>query len=163
MKKFLFFFLLIFIAYFIYEIYFLDKFYFLSPIEYKNRIVIRKDNLGDGYFGAKRKGNRRHTGIDLLAEIGTPVRAPRSGRVKDTVFRRGLGNYVEIQHSKNLKTVYGHLQKVFVYKGQKLRQGQIIGLVGKTGNASYRGILPHLHFEVRKKNKPVNPLNRYLD
>jgi len=155
--------LLFFIIYFTYEIYLLDRFYFLCPIEYRNKVIIRKDGLGDGNFGSERKGNRRHTGIDLLAEIGTSIKAPRYGIILETGSQRGMGNYIEIQHPKNLRTIYGHLQRIFVYKGQRIRQGEIIGLVGKTGNAHYRGILSHLHFEVRKGDQPVDPLNGYLN
>lgn len=163
MNRILSFFLLIFVVYFAYEIYSLDKFYFLSPIEYRDRIMIRKDNLGDGEFGSKRKGSRKHKGVDLLAKVGTPIRTPKKGRVEDIGFCKGFGKYVKIRHSKDLETVYAHLQKVFVRRGQNLKQAQIIGLVGKTGNASHRRILPHLHFEVREKGLTVDPLERYLD
>jgi len=163
MNRTLSFFLFIFVVYFAYEIYSLDKFYFLSPIEYRDRVIIRKDDFGDGEFGSKRRGSRKHRGVDLLAKVGTPIRTPKKGRVEMVGFCKGFGNYIKIQHSKDLKTAYGHLQKIFVRRGQRLRQGEIIGLVGKTGNASHRGILPHLHFEVKERESAVDPLGRYLD
>jgi len=139
-------------------IYFLDKVSFLCPIEYKSDIVIRCDSMGDGFFSASRNGNRRHAGIDLLAQAGTPVRASRLGIVTAASQNRGMGKYVTIKHLQGLTTIYGHLSQISVRKNSFVRQGDIIGMVGKTGNANSRSILPHLHFEVRKDGVPVDPL-----
>jgi murein DD-endopeptidase MepM/ murein hydrolase activator NlpD len=151
-------------AYFLTNLYFLDKHPFLCPIEYKGDIIIRSDSRGNGFFSAKRSGNRVHEGIDLLAEIGAPVYASRSGIV--TVSRRieskdkktGSGNYIVLYHLGNITTSYAHLAEVYVNKYQFVRQGQIIGRVGKTGNANYSDIHAHLHFEVRKNGIPQDPL-----
>lgn len=137
---------------------FLDKSYFLCPIEYKRDIIIRCDGRGNGFFAAERNGNRLHEGIDLYAPVGTPVLASRSGRVIAARRTRGMGNFVIIRHSGNITTVYGHLWKIYVRKGQFIRQADVVGSVGKTGNANYRNIQPHLHFEVRYKGVPQDPL-----
>ncbi len=137
---------------------FLDKSYFLCPVEYQRDIVVRCDGRGDGFFGAERSGRRLHEGIDLYAAVGTPVLAARSGKVIAARHTRGMGNFVIIRHWGNITTIYGHLSKIYVSKGRFVRQGDVIGAVGKTGNANYRGIMPHLHFEVRKNGVPQDPL-----
>lgn len=148
--------------YLIWEIYFIDKFYFICPVEYKRDIVVRSDSRGDGDFFTRRNGNRRHAGIDLEAPEGTKVRAVKAGRILEASFHRGLGNYVEILHPDRLVTIYGHLSKIHTKKGSIVRQGQVIGEVGKTGNANHPLIQPHLHFEIRDYGKPLNP-SEYLD
>jgi murein DD-endopeptidase MepM/ murein hydrolase activator NlpD len=158
MKKIFLFLLIVLPVYLLASLYFLDKDYFLSPIEYKVVILVRCDSRGNGFFGADRKGKRLHQGIDLFAEIGTPVLASRSGAVIVAKGSRGMGNYVIVRHPAGLITIYGHLSAIYVSKGQFVRQGEIIGAVGKTGNAQYRDIQPHLHFEVRKNGVPQDPL-----
>lgn len=161
MKKILLFFLIVLPVYLFISLYFLDKHYFLCPIEYKRDIIIRSDSRGDGLFGAERSGGRKHQGLDLSAEVGTPVLAVRAGIVAAAKQNSGMGKYVIIKHAADIITVYGHLSKISVAKGQVIRQGQVIGRVGKTGNANFRGIQPHLHFEVRRNGIPQDPL-RYL-
>ncbi len=143
-------------------VYFLDKNYFLCPVEYGGNIVVRSDNRGSGFFGADRNGNRVHQGIDLFARVATPVLASRSGRVSSAARNHGMGNYVVIRHADNIATIYGHLSKIYVARGQFVRQGDVIGRVGKTGNANYRDIQPHLHFEVRRQGLAQDPLE-YLE
>jgi len=102
-----------------------------------------------------------HTGIDLAMPLGTPVFAAADGVV---VLARpmtdaggmlvGYGNYVIIQHDTGLKTLYGHLMTIGVKEGDLVRRGQLIGLVGSTGNSTG----PHTHFEVRIENSPVDPM-----
>ncbi len=102
-----------------------------------------------------------HTGIDLSVPLGTPVFAAADGVV---VLARpmtdaagalvGYGNYVIIQHDAGLKTLYGHLLAIAVKEGDQVKRGQLVGLVGSTGNSSG----PHTHFEVRIDNSPVDPL-----
>lgn len=157
MKKFLFGFLIIFLLFIIPTLHFIDKTYFLCPIKYNKGIVIRYDDRGSGDFGAPRAGRRRHEGIDLYAQTGTEVRAVRFARVAEAEFHKRLGNYVELQHSGDLVTIYGHLNRILVSPGQWIAQGKIIGYVGKTGNADHPGILPHLHFEIRENGIAVNP------
>jgi murein DD-endopeptidase MepM/ murein hydrolase activator NlpD len=144
------------------SLYFLDKKYFLCPIEYKWDLVIRCDGRGDGFFGAKRNGQRMHTGIDLLAQINTPVLASRSGKVISATQNKGMGKYIIIRHPNNFITIYGHLLAIYVVKNEFVRQGQVIARVGKTGNANFRDVQPHLHFEIRKDGIPQDPLE-YLE
>jgi len=162
MKKILLITLIVLPIYLLISLYFLDKVYFLSPIEYKNNIIIRNDSRGNGAFAAKRRGGRSHRGVDLLAKMGIPVLAVRSGRVTAAEQNRGMGKYVSIRHAGNITTIYGHLSGISVRKNNFVRQGQVIGQVGKTGNANHPHMQPHLHFEVRKNATPVDPLE-YLN
>ena len=136
----------------------LDKQYFICPVNYKSDLVIRQDNYGNGLFASERSGNRMHKGIDLLSKVGTPVLAAKSGRVLAATQNRGMGKYVIIQHKHNIISIYGHLSEISVRKFDYVSQGQIIGKVGKTGNAGNRNMLSHLHFEIRKNGVPQDPL-----
>ena len=162
MKKILLFLLILLPIYLLMSLCFLDKHYFLCPIEYKRDIVIRSDMHGDGFFAANRHGRRVHRGIDLFAAIGTPVLASRSGKVIAAKENQGMGKYIVIKHPDSIITIYGHLSEIYVGKNKFVRQGEVIGSVGKTGNAAFRGIQPHLHFEVRKNGIPQDPLE-YLE
>lgn len=145
------------------QIYYFDRVNFLSPIDLKsNTIPIRHDLRGEGDFGAPRRGKRVHQGVDILTELGTSVRAVKSGRAYAKNQPQGLGKYVELIHPNGLVTIYAHLSKFNILSGQKVKQGQIIGYAGKTGNARYKNIQPHLHFEVRRDGQPVDPLKGYL-
>ena len=135
-----------------------DKEYFICPIEYKADIIIRNDNRGDGLFASSRSGRRIHQGLDLLAQVGAPIFAAKSGRVISATESKGMGKHIIIRHRDNLTTIYGHLSNIFVRKNDYVRQGQIIGSVGKTGNAKAADMLPHLHFEIRKNGIPLDPL-----
>jgi murein DD-endopeptidase MepM/ murein hydrolase activator NlpD len=134
---------------------------FICPIEYEGDWIIRSDSRGDGLFAAPRNGRRLHEGIDLYAPVGAPVYASKSGVVAAARYTRGMGNYVVIRHSRSVKTVYGHLSRIDVKKGQLVLRGRIIGAVGKTGNANNRQIQPHLHFELLQDGVAVDP-NLYL-
>ena len=98
-----------------------------------------------------------HTGIDIEAPYGTPVRAPADGEVSGASMGAGYGRQVVLNHGHDLLTVYGHLSSVAVVPGQHVIRGQVIGYVGKSGRATG----PHLHYEVRVHNVPVNP-HKYL-
>ncbi len=99
------------------------------------------------------RGKEFHPGIDIAAPYGAPVRAAKSGRVRFAGWKGGYGKLVIIDHGGGLESRYGHQSKILVKKGQKVRKKQIIGKVGSTG----RSTGPHLHFEVRKHNKIINP------
>ena len=129
--------------------------HFIQPLPTK--LIVRNDDYGDGYFGAKRSGGRQHNGIDYLADIGTPVFAAKSGTVKFARYKKGNGKYVVLNHRFGYKTYYCHLLNINVREGKKVREGQLIGVVGKTGNANRAGMLAHLHFEVHKNGAPFDP------
>jgi murein DD-endopeptidase MepM/ murein hydrolase activator NlpD len=101
------------------------------------------------------RGNRFHTGIDFPAGFGVAVYSARSGRVRGAGWSPGgYGFLVVVGHGYGTRTYYAHLSRVFVRIGQRVRQGQRIGAVGATGNATG----PHLHFEVRVHGAAVDPL-----
>ncbi len=130
---------------------------FICPIMYDGPIVIRNDDMGDGYFGAKRRG-RLHKGVDLLASVGEAVYASKSGRAVVRNDPGGYGRYIKIYHPGGFMTLYGHLFEVCVKTGQKVSQGQIIGKVGRSGNARYKGMKTHLHFEIRTGDTAIDPM-----
>ncbi len=132
---------------------------FISPIRYKGgSIPVRKDEHGDGHFGSPRRGGRGHRGLDIYAPLCTSVRASKSGKAKVGYVKNGMGKYVIVHHANDCATLYGHLSRVRVKNNQKVKQGAVIGYVGKTGNAKYKDIDPHLHFEIRKRGRCVDPL-----
>ncbi len=95
-----------------------------------------------------------HSGIDIAAKEGTPVKASADGIVvKAEYLKNGYGRLVIIEHEKELSTYYGHLCDIGVEKGRKVRCGEIIGTVGRTGNATGA----HLHFEVRRGGTACDP------
>lgn len=98
-----------------------------------------------------------HPGIDIEAAYGTPVRAAADGDVTGQNMGSGYGRQVVLDHGHDLITLYGHLSAVSVVAGQHVLRGQIIGYVGQSGRATG----PHLHYEVRVHNVPVNP-HKYL-
>lgn len=99
-----------------------------------------------------------HTGIDLRAEAGTPVRATAAGRVVAAEYVGGYGNMVEVEHESGLATRYGHLSVIGVVPGQAVSAGQILGRAGSTGRSSGT----HLHYETRIRGEAVNPV-RFLE
>ena len=137
-------------------IYKLREPYFKYPIK-TSSAVIRNDGWGSGEFGAKRKNGRVHTGIDMAAPVGTTVYAAKSGVAFCGNVPTGYGKYVMIYHPDGSQTIYGHLASYVARSTQKVRMGERIGYVGKTGNASRGAIQSHLHFEILKDGVPQNP------
>lgn len=130
---------------------------FICPIKYSRHILIRNDDMGEGHFGAPRRG-RLHKGVDLLAEVGEAVYASKSGRVVVRNDPNGYGRYIKIYHPGGFLTLYAHLLDVCVKTGQKVSQEQVIGTIGRSGNARYKGIKTHLHFEIRAGDTAVDPM-----
>ena len=97
---------------------------------------------------------RPHEGIDLPAAYGASVRAATSGKVTLAAWSGDYGNCIRVKSDETYSQVYAHLSQVLVKEGQEVRQGQIIGKVGSTGAST----APHLHFEIRKNNVPINPV-----
>jgi murein DD-endopeptidase MepM/ murein hydrolase activator NlpD len=98
-----------------------------------------------------------HSGIDIDAPYGTPVRATADGEVTGATMGAGYGRQIVLDHSHDVLTVYGHLSATAVVPGEHVTRGEIIGYVGQSGRATG----PHLHYEVRVHRVPVNP-HKYL-
>lgn len=122
---------------------------FLYPI--RGRLTSPFGYRADPFSGKK----SFHTGIDLAAPTGTPIRATLDGRVAEAGYSRVYGYYVIISHGGHYQSLYGHMSKIYVYRGQYILQGGTIGTVGSTG----RSTGPHVHFSIYKYGKLVNPLS----
>ena len=113
-------------------------------------------------------GNRRdpftgkidfHPGLDISTQLGNKVFATATGIVIAAEYRKGYGNVVIIDHGFGFSTLYAHLSRIAVKEGQKVKRWDVIGYVGTTGKSTG----PHLHYEVRRYNQPVNPLDFILE
>lgn len=130
----------------------LDREFLPAPLEYTEVT---------SWFGVSRQIGKRyqesHPGIDYAAPVGTPVHATADGEVEFAGVQRGYGNVVIVKHREPLATVYAHLNGFAegVANGFRVRQGEVIGYVGTTGWSTG----PHLHYEVRVSDQPVNPEN----
>jgi murein DD-endopeptidase MepM/ murein hydrolase activator NlpD len=98
-----------------------------------------------------------HTGVDISALFGTPVRAAADGIVTFADMENGYGRIIKIDHGNGIETYYAHLSRFYVQQGQDVRRGEMIGAVGSSGRVT----APHLHYEVRIGHAPMNPY-RYL-
>lgn len=106
------------------------------------------------------KTSKMHTGMDFTAAIGTPIYATGDGYVSTTESSgRGYGNHVVINHGYGYQTLYAHMSRIKARRGQSVKRGEIIGYVGNTGTST----APHLHYEVRKGGRPINPINFYYN
>jgi len=109
-------------------------------------------------FGLRRlpgQAARNHAGVDIAAPSGTGVYVSAEGSVLRTGYEpAGYGRFVEIRHPNGMTTLYGHLSRLDVASGDRLEAGERIGLVGSTG----RSTGPHLHFEVRRGDRQINPV-----
>lgn len=101
-------------------------------------------------------GARHHRGIDLAASTGTPIRATADGSVSTSGWAGGYGLLVAIDHAGGVQTRYGHMSRLNVLPGQQVRQGEVIGFVGSTGASTG----PHVHYEVRRNGRAIDPLPR---
>lgn len=105
------------------------------------------------------KTSRFHAGMDFAAPTGTKVRATADGRVLKAVHRsRDHGKYIIIKHNDEYQTLYAHLDKLLVHSGQQVKRGEAIGTTGNTG----KSVAPHVHYEVHRNKKPVNPINFFF-
>jgi murein DD-endopeptidase MepM/ murein hydrolase activator NlpD len=104
--------------------------------------------------GFGRRSGRGHDGVDVSARKGTPIRAAEAGRVIHSGRLGDYGNVVIVKHEGDYRTVYAHASETLVRKGQFVEKGERIALVGATGRASG----PHLHFEIRRRENPRDPL-----
>jgi len=116
------------------------------------------------YFGWRTdpfyKVRKFHEGVDFSAPTGTDIYATGDGVViQSSRSKSGYGNQIVIDHGFGYKTMYAHLQSFKVKNGEKVKRGQVIGTVGNTGKSTS----PHLHYEVWKSNKPVDPINYFFN
>jgi murein DD-endopeptidase MepM/ murein hydrolase activator NlpD len=149
----------------------------LSFDELKSTVISRQDMLehipsvlplniknytmasGYGYRSDPIYGTTKfHEGLDFAATEGTPVFATANGTVTESKWMGSYGQCVEIDHGNNYVTRYAHLSRLIAIPGQKVSRGEKIGEVGTTGKSTG----PHLHYEVRLKNEPQNPVNYYF-
>ncbi len=106
------------------------------------------------------KVRKFHEGVDFTAPRGTPIYATGDGVVQMVKYsRRGYGNHVIINHGFGYQTLYAHMSKIVVKPGQKVKRGQVIGYVGNTGKST----APHLHYEVWKNGRKVDPINYFFN
>jgi len=106
------------------------------------------------------KTKKMHWGMDFSAPKGCEVYATGDGKIEKVKrSKRGYGNQVKIDHGYGYKTFYAHLNKYIVKRGQKVKRGDLIGYVGSTGTST----APHLHYEVIKNKRKVNPVNYYFN
>jgi murein DD-endopeptidase MepM/ murein hydrolase activator NlpD len=103
------------------------------------------------HYGARARGF--HHGVDIAAPKGTRVRAARGGKVVYRGRQRGFGRLVIIDHGDGIQSYYAHLSRFATRKGHRVKRGEVIGRVGKSGRASGH----HLHFELRRNGHSVNP------
>ncbi len=128
----------------------------IQPISSK---YLRALASGYGYRSDPIYGTTKfHEGMDFSARPGTPVYATADGTVTAAKYDGAYGNMVTVSHGFNYVTRYAHLSKMEVKPGQSVKRGDLVGRVGATGKATG----PHLHYEVRLKGEPQNPMNYYF-
>ena len=104
------------------------------------------------------KKRTMHWGMDFSAKTGTPIYATGDGRIARADARAvGFGNHVRIEHGFGYVSIYAHMDKIVVRRGNKVKRGDLIGYVGNTG----RSVAPHLHYEIVKDGRKINPINFY--
>ena len=128
----------------------------IQPISSEN---MKKMASGYGYRRDPIYGTGRfHEGLDFAADTGTPVYATADGKVVHADWQSGYGNLLEIDHGYGYVTRYAHLSKFKVKEGDEVKRGDLIAETGNTGKSTG----PHLHYEVRYRNSPQNPINYYF-
>ena len=130
----------------------------IQPVSNKD---LKRMASGYGYrIDPHYKTRAFHAGMDFTAPRGTPIYATGDGVVTRADRKaKGYGNHVRIDHGYGYETLYAHMYKIKVRPGQKVKRGDIIGLVGNTG----KSVGPHCHYEVRKNGKPLNPVHFYFN
>lgn len=127
----------------------------IQPINNKD---LRRLSSGFGYrYHPILKIRKFHHGVDFSASTGTEIYATGDGVVEKAKYATGYGYHVVINHEYGYQTLYGHMSKLNVRRGQKIKRGELIGFVGNTGLSS----APHLHYEVIKDGVKVNPIHYF--
>ncbi len=128
-----------------------------GPIAIPSAMPVTGTEFTSGYGVRSDPFQRRaamHAGVDLAGPVGTKIYATADGFVKRSQRVNGYGNLVELDHGRGIQTRYGHLSKMLVQPGQRVKCGDLIALMGSTG----RSTGSHLHYEVRINGKAVNPV-----
>jgi len=130
----------------------------IQPVNNKD---LRRMASGYGYrTDPIYKTTKFHAGMDFAAPSGTEIYATGDGTVvRADADASGYGNHVRINHGYGYLTLYGHMSRIKVRPGQKVKRGDVIGEIGNTG----KSVGPHLHYEVHKNNQPINPVNFYYN
>jgi murein DD-endopeptidase MepM/ murein hydrolase activator NlpD len=128
--------------------------YSIGPQEIDTQIIDIPSGLPLGGW-ISRDFSEEHKAIDIAVKEGTEVKATAEGIVKYIGWDETFGNLVILKHKENLETYYGHNQKILVKPNQKVKKGEVISLSGSTGKST----APHLHYEIKKDGKSVNPWN----
>lgn len=140
-----------------------NKFQMLSSIPAIMPLAIKDFGRISAGFGWRihpiYKTRKFHDGMDFTGNIGTPIYATGDGVVKMARSERGYGKRIIIDHGYGYQTIYAHLSGYNVKKRQKVKRGEVIGFLGNTGKSTG----PHLHYEVRKNNKSLDPINYYFN
>ena len=131
----------------------------IPSIQPVNMSDLKRMASGYGYrIDPFTKMRTMHFGMDFSAKTGTPIYATGDGRVVRADNRAaGFGNHVRINHGFGYESIYAHMSKITVKRGYKVKRGDLIGYVGNTG----RSVAPHLHYEIIKDGKKINPINFY--
>ena len=128
----------------------------IIPVSHKNP----KISSGFGWRKNPFTGRREfHAGIDIVGPEGTRIIAPGRGMVINKAYDRWLGNYIVLQHTEDIKTIYGHLHKISVDKNMHVNRGDLLGFMGNTGMSTNR----HLHYTVLVNGRAVDPMQFILD
>ncbi|OCX51429.1 hypothetical protein BEL04_15495 [Mucilaginibacter sp. PPCGB 2223] len=126
-----------------------------TPLGYPHSVDHLTSNFGYRSDPFDASHAEYHPGIDFGGAIGDQVKCTANGKVIWAGWYGGYGNCIRIEHGNHLETLYGHLSKIGVKVGQKVSVGDVIGNVGSTGHSTGA----HLHYEVRRDGKPINPIN----
>jgi murein DD-endopeptidase MepM/ murein hydrolase activator NlpD len=119
----------------------------VSNMDYSSNFGLRRAPM--------RHASRNHKGVDIRGPIGTPIYATADAMVGRANWVNGYGKFIELEHGNAIQTRYGHLSALNVIAGQHVRQGDLIGFMGSTGNSTGS----HLHYEVRVGGEAVNPIS----
>lgn len=140
-----------------------NKFKMLAAIPAIMPIAIKDFNRISAGYGWRvhpiYKTRKFHDGMDFTGKIGTPLYATGDAVVKKVGKQRGYGNTVVLDHGYGYTTLYAHLNGYNVKRGQKVKRGEVIAFLGNTGKSTG----PHLHYEIRKSGKHLNPINYYFN
>ena len=131
----------------------------IPSIQPVNMSDLKRMASGYGYrIDPFTKMRTMHFGMDFSAKTGTPIYATGDGNVLRADNRAaGFGNHVRIDHGFGYVSIYAHMDKISVRRGNRVKRGDIIGYVGSSG----RSVAPHLHYEIIKDGKKINPINFY--